>query len=117
MIGQVTRHGEFPAVQGCVAQAGDSVFSGDLQRDEVSPRAANDHLGVFNLQPTLLSTCHGDEKRFGRESTRKVRMKEDLLAGKTSRSNPPPAFCLSDFSCSFAFIRGQRFPDPSVSPW
>src|SRR5215831_5016729 len=100
MIGQVTRHGEFPAVQGCVAQAGDSVFSGDLQRDEVSPGAANDHLGVFDLQPTLLSSCLGDEKRFGRESTRKTRMKENLLAGKTVAAIRHPTCAFPIFSCS-----------------
>ena len=59
MIGEVAGHREFTAIERGVADAVKAVFSDDLEGDEVSPRAADDYLGINNLHecfPCVLGT-------------------------------------------------------------
>jgi hypothetical protein len=49
VIGQVARDRQLAAVQRRVAQAVDAALGLDLQRDEVPPRRADDHLRRHDL--------------------------------------------------------------------
>jgi hypothetical protein len=58
VVPQVGRHGQLPAVQRGVPEAGDPVGRGDPQRDEVPARTRDKHLGaldrVQHLPPSLV---------------------------------------------------------------
>jgi hypothetical protein len=56
VIGQVTGDGQLTAVQGCIAEAVDSVFGLDLERDEVASGTTDDDVCVddFHALTSLL---------------------------------------------------------------
>src|ERR1017187_4369679 len=49
MLVEVAGDGQFASIQGCVSQAVNAIFSGQLQGDKIASRTANIDLGVHNL--------------------------------------------------------------------